>query len=40
MIAIGPREIGKACLVVALFHIAQQCLAGFVQCSKLGCLPW
>jgi hypothetical protein len=44
MIALGPRELAKAGLVTliatGLFHIAQQCLAGFVQCRALGCLPW
>lgn len=44
MVALGPREIGKACLATligsALLHIGQQCLAGIVQCSALGCLPW
>lgn len=24
----------------AMLHITQQCLAGYVQCSALGCLPW
>lgn len=44
MIALGPRELAKAGLFTvvgtALIHIAQQCLAGFVQCSATGCLPW
>ena len=44
MIALGPRELVKASLFAvvgtALIHIGQQCLAGFVQCSALGCLPW
>lgn len=44
MIALGPREIAKAIGVSLLFggllHIAQQCVAGYVQCQALGCLPW
>lgn len=44
MIALGPRELAKAgaiaLLASALFHIAQQCVAGIVQCRALGCLPW
>lgn len=23
----------------ALFHMLQQCIAGYIQCSALGCLP-
>jgi hypothetical protein len=44
MIAIGPRELAKAAALTiiasGLLHVAQQCLAGFVQCRALGCLPW
>lgn len=44
MIALGPREIAKAgvatLIASGLLHIAQQCLAGYVQCKALGCLPW
>jgi hypothetical protein len=44
MLALGPRDLAKAGLAAAigtaLVHIGQQCLAGFVQCSALGCLPW
>lgn len=31
--------ICAAILFVGALHIAQQCLAGFVQCAALGCLP-
>ena len=38
------RQIARAALFVliatGLLHILQQCLAGFVQCRALGCLPW
>ena len=44
MIAIGPPELAKAVLfsiiATGLLHVAQQCIAGFVQCRMLGCLPW
>jgi transposase len=44
MLALGPRDLAKAgfaaAIGTALVHIGQQCLAGFVQCSALGCLPW
>jgi len=43
MIALGPRDIAKAAFwaVVsgAIIHIVQQCIAGYVQCAALGCLP-
>lgn len=44
MIALGPRELARAALAAlvasVLLHIAEQCIAGIVQCRALGCLPW
>jgi hypothetical protein len=44
MIALGPREIGKATIFAIAFggviHMLTQCVAGYVQCRDLGCLPW
>lgn len=41
-----PRQIPDwvfgitwAACVVGLLHVAQQCVAGYVQCEVLGCLP-
>ncbi len=43
MIALGPREIAKASAVAASFwlvmHMLDRIIAGYVQCSALGCLP-
>lgn len=41
---IGLRNLAKAGAAAAigtgLLHILQQCIAGYVQCRVLGCLPW
>ncbi len=44
MIALGPRDIVKACAFAILFagflHIAERVTAGFAMCPSMGCLPW
>lgn len=44
MIALGPRDIGKAVAFAGLFwsamHFAERIIAGFARCPLEGCLPW
>lgn len=44
MIALGPREVGKALAFAVAFggllHMVLQSIAGIVQCDAWGTCPW